>query len=340
MNAHGGKAVACNGNQISKIKIKGFKSIREAEIDLGMLNVLIGANGAGKSNFVSIFRLLKGQNAQKIQSYITQQGGPERILYMGSKTTPEAVFQLFSKDAERKIVLLPTNGGSMSTVESLPDTDECFRWGVYHFHDTSDTAHMKKPCGLNDNIELASDGRNLAAYLYRLSETEGQSYQRIVKTIRQVASFFDDFVLRPNPLNENIIQLEWTRIDSDIPFLATQISDGTLRFICLATLLLQPSHLAPDTIIIDEPELGLHPYAITLLGAMVKSASIDKQIILSTQSVDLLNEFDVENVIVVEHIDNASSFRRLSVEELRVWLEDDYSLGELWCKNVLGGRPS
>ena len=328
------------GNQITKIKVRGFKSIRDSEIDLGMLNVLIGANGAGKSNFISIFKLLKGMNAHKIQTYIAQQGGSERILYMGSKITQEAVIHLFTKDAERKICLLPTNGVSMSTVEVLPDTDVCYQWGVYHFHDTSDTAHMKKPCGLNDNIELASDGRNLAACLYRLLEKEGQSYKRIVKTIRQVAPFFDDFILRPNPLNESMIQLEWTRIDSDIPFLASQLSDGTLRFICLATLLMQPDYLAPETMIIDEPELGLHPYAITLLGAMVKSASVDKQIILSTQSVDLLNEFDVEDVIVVDHVDNCSSFRRLSAEELKVWLEDDYSLGELWCKNILGGRPS
>ena len=160
MNAQKDETVVCKRNPITKIKIKGFKSIREAEIDLGMLNVLIGANGAGKSNFVSIFKLLKEQNAPKIQSYVAQQGGPERILYMGSKTTNEAVFQIFSTDTERKITLLPTNGISMSTVELLPDTEEYLRWGVYHFHDTSDTAHMKKPCGLNDNIELASDGRN------------------------------------------------------------------------------------------------------------------------------------------------------------------------------------
>ena len=332
--------MVCNGNQITKIKVMGFKSIREAEINLGMLNVLIGANGAGKSNFVSIFKILRGMNAHKIQSYIAQQGGSERILYMGSKTTTEAVIQLYSKDVERKAILFPTNGIGMSAVELLPETDECFQWGVYHFHDTSDTAHMKKPCGLNDNIEFASDGRNLAAYLYRLREKERPSYQRIVRAIRQVAPFFDDFVLRPNPLNEDMIQLEWTRIDSDIPFLATQISDGTLRFICLATLLMQPSHLAPETIVIDEPELGLHPYAIALLGAMAKSASVDKQLVLSTQSVDLLNEFDAEDIIVVDHINNASSFRRLPAEELKIWLEDDYSLGELWCKNILGGRPS
>jgi len=318
---------------ITKIKVKGFKSIREAEIDLGMLNILIGANGAGKSNFVSLFKMLNADAKGKILDYIVRQGGNERIFYMGEKVTPVTRVDFYTESGEYNIQI---HTGSIP--EKTPKQE--VNWGVYHFHDTGDTAHMKKPCGLNDNIELASDGRNLAAYLYRLREKEAHSYQRIVKTIRQVAPFFDDFILRPNPLNENMIQLEWTRKDSDIPFLAAQISDGTLRFICLTTLLLQPSHLAPETIVIDEPELGLHPYAITLLGAMIKTAATKNQIVISTQSVDLLNEFEVENIIVVDHIDNASSFRRLSVEELKVWLEDDYSLGELWCKNIFGGRPS
>ena len=329
-----------NSSHINKIKVNGFKSIREADIELGMLNVLIGANGAGKSNFISLFKFLKMMTADKMQQYIAQQGGTEHVLYMGTKETQKAVIQLFLKNAEQTISILPTSGADMCNVELAPDERNPFRWGVYHFHDTSETAYMRKPCGLNDNIELASDGRNIAAYLYRLRMKEKQSYQKIVRMIQRIAPFFDDFILRPNPLNEEMIHLEWKRMDSDIPFLASQLSDGTLRFICLATLLLQPNRLSPETIVIDEPELGLHPEAISLLGELIKIASFDKQIILSTQSVDLLNEFDAENVIVVDHIDNSSSFRRLSAEELKSWIDNDYSLGTLWCKNILGGGPS
>ena len=334
MNAQGGSTTLFSLDQIMKIKVKGFKSIREAEIDLSMLNVLIGANGVGKSNFVSLFKMLDAKAKGRLTDYIAKQGGHERILYMGEKTTPVARIDFCTGMGTYSVEI-----GVGSPATSAPmQKDYC--WGAYHFHDTSDTALMKKPCGLNDNIGLASDGRNLAAYLYRLKVKEECSYQRIVRTIRQAAPFFHDFILRPNPLNEDMIQLEWARTDSDIPFMASQISDGTLRFICLATLLLQPGHLAPETIVVDEPELGLHPHAITLLGAMISSASIEKQIILSTQSVDLLNEFEAENVVVVDHVDNASSFRRLSSKELKIWLEDDYSLGELWCKNILGGRPA
>ena len=136
-----------------------------------------------------------------------------------------------------------------------------------------------------------------------------------------------------------MISLEWTDIAGENLFTAAQLSDGTLRFICLATLLLQPQELMPDTILIDEPELGLHPYAISVLSALIKKASVDSQIIISTQSVELLNEFQVEDVIVVNHNGKSSNFSRLDKEELRIWLEEEYSIGDLWKSNIIGGRP-
>lgn len=212
-------------------------------------------------------------------------------------------------------------------------------WRVYHFHDTSDSAYVKQLQGINDNIEMADDARNLAAFLYRLRETAPAAYQRIVKTVQMAAPYFNDFVLRPNPLNPEKISLEWKADGSDVPFIAAQLSDGTLRFICLATLFLQPVELQPETILIDEPELGLHPYAIQLLASMIKKAAKERQIIVSTQSVELLNEFQAEDVLVVEHKHKSTTFKRVDEEKLAVWLEDDYTLGDLWKHNLLGGRP-
>lgn len=136
-----------------------------------------------------------------------------------------------------------------------------------------------------------------------------------------------------------MIELEWIEKGSDLPFKASYLSDGTLRFICLATVLLQPEELQPETIFIDEPELGLHPYAINVLASMMKIASKKKQLIISTQSVELLSEFDAEDVIVVDRYNNKSMFNRLKEEDLKEWL-NDYSLGELWKKNLFGGRPA
>lgn len=153
-----------------------------------------------------------------------------------------------------------------------------------------------------------------------------------------VAPFFGDFYLRPTPDNADSIQLEWTEKNQDIPFKASDLSDGTLRFVLLATVLLQPNELMPSAIIVDEPELGLHPYAIAVLAALISSASHQHQLIISTQSVELVNQFEARDIVVVDKKDGASTFNRLDLDYLKDWL-NDYSLGELWQKNLLGGRP-
>ena len=158
----------------------------------------------------------------------------------------------------------------------------------------------------------------------------------IEETVKLIAPYFDRFVLEPDALNEERIRLEWMEVGSDKMFNANHLSDGTLRMICLTTLLLQPN--PPDTIIIDEPELGLHPYAITVLASLMKSFATAKQLIVSTQSVTLINHFEADDIIVTDKKDGASVLRRLDERELEAW-KDDYSLGEIWEKNIIGGRP-
>jgi predicted ATPase len=210
-------------------------------------------------------------------------------------------------------------------------------WRVYHFHDTSERAKVKQKHASNDNLRLKPDAANLAAYLRMLRQEHAEAYQRIVGTIRLVAPFFDDFVHRKG--EPEFIELEWLQKGNpDTPFKAHMLSDGTLRFICLATLLLQPIELLPHTVLIDEPELGLHPYAIAMLADMFKQVAEERQLIVSTQSVELINELAPEDVVVVDQEDGASTFRRFTQDELADWLKE-YSLGELWKRNVLGGRP-
>ena len=175
---------------------------------------------------------------------------------------------------------------------------------------------IKKTNQLDENRFLHSDGGNLAAFLYRLRLQYKESYNLIRKTVQQVAPFFDDFQLEPLALNPNTIKLEWRHKRSDQYFDASSFSDGTLRFIALATVFLQPVELRPSVILVDEPELGLHPYAIGLLTSLIKQASNDTQVIAATQSPLLLDCFD----------------------PLAEWLKD-YSLGQLWEKGELEGRP-
>lgn len=354
--------------KLDTLTVRGYKSIKELDgFKFRSLNVLIGANGAGKSNLLSLFRLLNAIADSNLQVYIQKQGGPDALLFGGRKRTPEVEAEFYFGENGYRVTLTPTSDnrlifqreetyfskhftptkslGSAHQETKLRGTKTSARvltvlqsWRMYHFHDTSDEAKVKQKHPSNDNLRLKPDAANLAAFLARLHREFPGEYKRIVETIRLAAPYFGDFVTR-DPLPQTV-ELEWTeRGDPDTPYRAHVLSDGTLRFICLTTLLLQPLALRPDTILIDEPELGLHPYAINRLAEMLKQASADKQVVVSTQSVELLNNFAPEDVIVADREDGASTFRRLDADELRDWLED-YTLGELWKKNILGGRPS
>lgn len=359
-----------SSSQLSGIVLKGFKSIAECDLELGGLNVLIGCNGAGKSNFIEFFKMVRELLEKNLQRYVSKQGGPDAILHFGRKTTEQLTAELYFENNGYKIALEPTQDNrlmfakenlwwnikgnwtiSTGHFESMAEGQKgrtaiydytvpvMKNWQVYHFHDTSESAFVKQRRGINDNTHLRYDGRNLAAFLYLLKNQHETHYRRIVKTIRLAAPFFGDFHLRPSPYNQDMIELEWVEKGQDVPFKAHHLSDGTLRFICLTTVLSQPPEFQPETILVDEPELGLHPYAITLLAAMMRSVSKRKQIIVSTQSVEFLNEFDPEDIIVADREQGKSLLRRLNGEELAEWLKD-YSLGELWLKNIFGGRPA
>nr|VFK27261.1 MAG: AAA domain-containing protein, putative AbiEii toxin, Type IV TA system [Candidatus Kentron sp. MB]VFK31090.1 MAG: AAA domain-containing protein, putative AbiEii toxin, Type IV TA system [Candidatus Kentron sp. MB]VFK75514.1 MAG: AAA domain-containing protein, putative AbiEii toxin, Type IV TA system [Candidatus Kentron sp. MB] len=208
---------------------------------------------------------------------------------------------------------------------------------LWHFCDTGETARMKQCQPTNDNLVLKADGANLATYLRMLRREHEAAYGEIVSTIRLVAPFFGDFVYRPG--EPEFVELEWTQAGKpDTPFKAHVLSDGTLRFICLATLLLQPMELLPETILMDEPELGLHSYAISVLAGIFRQVAEKRQLIISSQSVELVNELKPEDIIVVDQEDGASTFRRFDGEKLADWLEE-YTLGEIREMNVLGGRP-
>ena len=212
----------------------------------------------------------------------------------------------------------------------------------FQFHDTTRDAKIRKKGYVGDNKYLRSNAGNLAAFLYRVKNQPGGEpyYNRIVRYIRQVMPQFGDFILEPSVIDSDYISLDWREKESDHVFSVNQISDGSLRFMALATLLLQPIKTMPSIIVIDEPELGLHPSAISALAGMIKKASENAQVVLATQSPRLLDEFSADKVVVVERdeIHNTSVFRKLSSEQLKEW-EEEFTMSELWDKNVIGGRP-
>lgn len=212
-------------------------------------------------------------------------------------------------------------------------------WRLYHVHDTSSFSPMRKTAKVDDNKFLRPDGSNLASFLYFLREKEATSYNLIRRTIQRVTPFFDDFRLEPLRLKPDNIKLEWKHKNSDQYFDASSLSDGTLRFIALTTLFLQGKEHLPSVILVDEPELGLHPYAIEMLASLIRHASKSTQVIASTQSSLLLDHFDPEDVLVANRVGSSTNIMRLEPARLSDWLKD-YSLGQLWEKNEFAGRPS
>ncbi|MDR3233646.1 MAG: AAA family ATPase [Planctomycetaceae bacterium] len=366
--------------KLDKLTINGFKSIKElTDFELRDINILIGSNGAGKSNFVEFFRMLKEIMQGNLKDFTTRNGGADDFLFNGPRITSQIHSELLFGDNGYRFTLEPTADetfifkteeryysrgqtgwwviGNGHTEARLPSEkgeagvrsqhgvayyvyNAINSWQIYHFHDTSHTAAARRSEIVDDCSILRSNGSNIAPYLFYLREEKNDIYQRIIDNVRLTAPFFDDFLLKPKKNGEKSekVKLDWKQKGSDYPMQPYHFSDGTLRFICLATLLSMP--VPPSVILLDEPELGLHPFAISVLAGLIQSASAHSQLIVSTQSTTLLNHFAPDDTVVVERKGgNESVFTRLENSQLEDWLED-YTLGELFEKNVLDGGPA
>ncbi|MDX2245251.1 MAG: AAA family ATPase [Bacteroidia bacterium] len=376
--------------KLKSIHLQGYKSIDSISgttLEFGDITILLGANGAGKSNLVSFFSMLNYMMTGALQNFIAERGYADSFLYFGSKKTREILAQIeFEGEGvtdQYKFRLSHAAGDILIFTEELISYQPTSRkphilqlnpavresdlleyvkrptesqnnrqtasvilkllrnCRVFHFHDTSMSARVRGQGYIEDNHYLNSDGGNLAAFLFRLKDNPETIpyYEKIVRYIQKVMPQFGDFDLTPSERNKNYIMLNW-RDKSNPQYLMGphQISDGSLRCMCLAALLLQPQRLLPSVIILDEPELGLHPSAIAYFAGMVKSAGKHAQIVIATQSPGLVDEFDLDNLVIVErdHTTDSTTFERKNSDELQSWLEE-YSLSELWEKNVIGG---
>ena len=363
---------------LTRLTLRGFKTIRELkDFEPGRITVLIGANGAGKSNFLSFFRMLSWALTPpgELQSYVLRQGGASTLLHDGPAKTreieavleirsaPDLVYRVRLSHAVEDTLILADDlmlaedyfelkrgwqilgsGRESGVIAKAESGDEEARYIrdmltriiVHHFHDTSPTSRFRNRWPADDGRRLKEDAGNLAPFLLRLRDIEPKYYQRLVGTLRMIFPFFADFQLEPE---SGSLLLRWRERGSDQIFGVSQASDGMLRAMALVALLRQPEKDLPNVLILDEPELGLHPYAIEVLAALIQSASYHCQVIVATQSVSLIDQFEPHDIVVVDRVGRESTFRRLNDSDLTEWRER-YTMSELWEKNVLGGRPS
>ncbi len=358
-------------SSLDRLTIRGFKSICELrDFELRNLNILIGANGAGKSNLFSFFEMLNALMRNGLRRYAAANGGIDDLLFNGGQTTREMYFETHFGECGYRFRLEPApksfiladealyygpgghgwrklgssadgdslfvkeiQGNTADSANSKPIYDAVKSWKIYHFHDTGATAPMRHAEIIQDNKTLRPDAANIGPVLLRLKREEPACYREILKAARLAMPFLDDFLLDEQNLGSRTeVSLSWTAKTSDCPMQPHHLSDGGIRFICLATALLQPA--PPATILIDEPELGLHPEAITLLAELIQHAAAHTQLIIATQSPILLDHFSVEDVAAVNRRNGQSTFERLDRRDYSEWL-GDYSVGELWTKNVI-----
>lgn len=361
-------------DSLDKLTIRGFKSIRELEgFELKKLNIFVGANGAGKSNFISFFKIIQSVAEGSLTNFVRDSGGISDLLHNGRKATKQIEFVTMFGSRGYRFTLKPGPGedfaladearyyqpGSSGWLElgssvnndsllvkeakdesndskySRPVYDAISSWKIYHFHDTSPEAAMRHAEIVEDNKTLRGNAANIAPFLLRLQKEFRPYYDEIVNVCRLVAPFFDDFILEPQQYGQKTkLALAWKAKGSDYPMQSYHLSDGSIRFIGLATALLQPD--PPSTIIIDEPELGLHPEAIRILGELIENTAKRTQMIIATQSPLLLDQFGIEDIVVVNRKEGQSVFERLNITDYSEWL-DSYSVGQLWTKNVIQG---
>ena len=370
---------ALTRSRLKRISVTGYKTLNPLrDFEPRLRTVLIGPNGAGKSNFISFFRMVSNamSGTDQLACYVGQKGGSGQILHDGPDHTREikATFTIQTSSgmsdydfhllhAARDTLIFANERYRFTRSEWRTEPDWYTlgaghkdpgllkvandhqtariihtllrRIVVYQFHNTSDYSRIRGKWSIGDNRWLKEDAANIAPVLFRLKTQETPHYRNIVDYIRLALPMFSDFELEPE---HGYLILKWREKDTDEVFDASQASDGFLRMVALITLLLQPPDDLPDTLIIDEPELGLHPLATDIVGNLIASAALNIQIIVATQSVLMVNCFEPEDIVIVERPGRASTFRRLDAEDLREWLSD-YSLAELWEKNVLGGRP-
>lgn len=360
------------------LSLHGFRSIQHlTNFAPGNVTILIGANGSGKSNFIAFFRLLSWMMQEQLSLHVGQLGGASAQLFDGPEVTPILRAEMTletdqgKNDYEFKLAHA-ANDSFVFTAEryrfssaqfqtiaqwketppghpesSLPNlartgdrtasaiTGMLKRLVVNQFHNTSPTARIRQKWSVDDNTFLKEDGANLAPFLLRLQSEFPRYYDRIVAALRQLLPFFHEFDLKREGLS---VLLRWSERGTDRRFSAGQASDGGLRIMALTTLLLQPPVLLPDLILLDEPELGLHPAAIEFLADALHAISEHTQVVVATQSSPLVDRVEPDQVVTLDRPQRATTFTRHSREELKEWIED-YTLGQLWDKNVLGGRP-
>lgn len=357
-----------NKTLIKKLKLQNFLSYQKEEIELQSLNVLIGTNGSGKSNLIEAFRLLKAIPTD-LMLPIRQGGGVNEFLWKGknsvvptatlgvvlNNTEQDFYYELNFSSANQKLEILKEVIGNtevnkeerLSLEQSVVAkgllnsnliNQELFYLknqfsdiGFYRDWHLGQGSTLRKPQHTDlPEHPLEEDGSNLGVVLNNLQ------YQLHSQNIlQQFKKFYPTAQELSIKIYGGTVQIFIRENDFSQPIPAPRLSDGTLHYLFLMALLLDPNP-AP-LLCIEEPELGLHPDVLPTIAEILIEASQRTQLIVTTHSDILISALPPESVLVCERDNNGSNLSRLNPEQLKEWLEN-YTIGDLWLMGEIGGR--
>jgi predicted ATPase len=352
---------------IEQVGVEGFRSIRSTNVTLPPMGALIGANGAGKSNFVLALSLLSYLESGSLRNFVLNHGASANgLFHRGSKHTPAMSIDLVVRDDEGRLgyrvtlraagdmlavadeavaelsdsgvgtwVTLTSNSAGSALAQHIAGQGAAGRvrrvlqrCKHLHVHDTSRDSPLRSVAKIEDGRYLRSNGSNLAAYLYKLhedtSDTGRAAWLRVLELTQRVAPFIKELLPTPvrgdhgAPPASGPVRLDWIDELDDV-YSVEHLSDGTLRALAIITMLAQPADALPRLLVIDEPELGLHPLALSLVCELARSVSTRCQIILATQAPAVLEHVRPDEVLVADRVDGSTRLRRLEPETLKDW---------------------
>ena len=375
------------------LHVEGYRRLRSLTVDLRPLNVLIGANGVGKTSLLEVFSLLGAGAEGRLEPRLASLGGLNEVLTRDRAThlgfdvrmtsaeraplnyhleiapkgqsyqiveealtqhsdplapTPFKHIQARGLDVrystpKHKGLLRPTWEHSpletaLSQVPKMYEEPERFRsrlasCGLYGLIDVSPRSPVRLPQAMRPVTIPGPSGDDLVSYLFFLRESEPARYDVLTDTLE--AAFPDFERLSFPPVAAGTLALTWTDVNFQSPMYMHQLSEGTLRFLWLAALLQSPS--LPAVMLIDEPEVSLHPYLLCLLVSLLREASLRTQLVIATHSDRLIRFLDPAEVLVCDSTEGETTVTWADTMDLERWLAD-YTLDELWMMNVIRGR--
>lgn len=381
--------------KINRIKITGLRRLRDVDLPVRPLMVIIGTNGVGKTSFLEALSLLSASASGKLNGSLSQLGGIANLLTRGRSESLSFLVDMEipgQMPLEYELCMEPRGTGYSIVKEVLSQQREGYGYegpfkhiqssegdiryyGIedsrllrpdwehepletslaqvpkmfrqpeelrrilatatqYHVLDVGPRAQVKMPQSMKPAALPGPNGEDLVPYLYYLRESDRDRFDAIMDSM--CAAFPNLQELNFPPVAAGMLAMTWKEASFAKPIYMNELSEGTLRFLWLASLLHSPS-LSTITMI-DEPEVSLHPELLSLLADLMREASRRTQLIVATHSDRLIRFLDPKEVVVMDLDDEGCATATWADEmDLEGWLEE-YTLDEIWRMGRMGGR--